>query len=61
MPATAASANEQLLQPRLQARLRVVAQMPRREAASLRPTPNWPCRSSSRNFFPGFPLFPVPC
>ena len=44
----------------LQARFRVVAQMPSRDAASLSPTPNWPCRSSSRSFLPGFPLLPVP-
>lgn len=40
--------------------LRVVGQMPRRLAASLSPTPNWLCRSSSRSRFPGLPGLPAP-
>ena len=56
-----ASVQAMQLLPHLQARFRVVAQMPSREAASLSPTPNWPCKSSSRSFLPGFPLLPVPC
>ena len=44
----------------LHARFRVVAHMPSRDAASLRPTPNWLCRSSRRSFLPGFPLLPLP-
>ena len=40
--------------------LRVVGQMPRRAAASLRPTPNWPCRSASCRRLPGLPGLPVP-
>ena len=39
----------------LQARLRVVGQMPRRFAASFSPTPNCPCRSASVSRTPGLP------
>mmetsp|Transcript_12914 Transcript_12914/g.39069 ORF Transcript_12914/g.39069 Transcript_12914/m.39069 type:complete len:227 (+) Transcript_12914:196-876(+) len=45
---------------RRHARFSVVAQMPRRLAASLRPTPNWDCSCSSRRFLPGFPALPLP-
>ncbi len=50
-----AAARGRLRYAHLQARFSVVGQMPRRAAASLRPTPKWLCRSASVSRTPGLP------